>query len=310
MIAGARVQARVFGEPFGDSSAVPTMTVCRLARQHATVALSGDGGDEVFGGYRRYRWHRLVSGVRRHLPEGVRRHAIGTLAALYPKLDRAPRFLRAKHTLTELSLDEAMGYARTITRTQHAERHALYSPALRRAISGHDPFAPVRAVMDNAHDADPLLAAQLTDLATWLPGDILTKVDRASMAASLEVRAPFLDHEFLSWGLRLPEGLKIGAGGGKHILKRALEPLLPHDILYRPKQGFTSDLAPLFRAEMSRVRGLLLGDAMLGSGLFDGAAIGRLLDAHASGARDHAQVIWLLLAFEGFLEASKEGLLF
>ena len=155
--------------------------------------------------------------------------------------------------------------------------------------------------MDAAHDADPLLQAQLTDLATWLPGDILTKVDRASMASSLEVRAPFLDHEFLSWGLRLPAGLKIGAGGGKHILKQALEPLLPHDILYRPKQGFTSDLAPLFRAQMARVRGLVLGPVMLESGLFDGAAISRLLDAHESGTRDHAQIIWLLLAFEGFL---------
>ena len=303
MIAAARVQAAAFGEPFGDSSAVPTMTVCRLARQHATVALSGDGGDEVFGGYRRYRWHSLVSGVRKHLPAGVRRHAIGTLAALYPKLDRAPRFLRAKHTLTELSLDAALGYARTITRTQDAERHALFSPSLRARIAGHDPFAPVRAVMDAAHDADPLLQAQLVDLATWLPGDILTKVDRASMAASLEVRAPFLDHEFLSWGLALPAALKIGAGGGKHILKQALEPLLPRDILYRPKQGFTSDLAPLFRAQMTRVRGLVLGPAMLDSGLFDAAAIGRLLDAHEAGARDHAQVIWLLLAFEGFLAA-------
>ena len=237
MIGAARIQARAFGEPFGDSSAVPTMTVCRLARQHATVALSGDGGDEVFGGYRRYRWHSLVSSVRKFLPDGVRRHAIGTLAALYPKLDRAPRFLRAKHTLTELSLDSALGYARTITRTQEAERHALFSPALRAAIAGHDPFAPVRAIMDAAHEADPLLQAQLTDLATWLPGDILTKVDRASMAASLEVRAPFLDHDFLSWGLRLPAGLKIGVGGGKHILKKALEPLLPDDILYRAETG-------------------------------------------------------------------------
>ncbi len=301
MIAGARAQARVYGEPFGDSSAVPTMTVCRLARQHATVALSGDGGDEVFGGYRRHRWHSLVSGVRRHLPPGVRRHAIGTLAALYPKLDRAPRFLRAKHTLTELSLDSAQGYARTLARSQAAERHALFSPSLRTAIAGHDPFARVRAIMDSAHEADPLLQAQQVDLATWLPGDILTKVDRASMAASLEVRAPFLDHAFLEWGMRLPAGLKVGKTGGKHILKRALEPLLPHDILYRPKQGFTSDLAPAFRTGMHRVRALLLGPIMLDSGLFDPGAIGRLLDAHAAGARDHAQSIWLLLAFEGFL---------
>ena len=303
MIAGARTQAAVFGEPFGDSSSVPTLTVCRLARRHATVAISGDGGDEVFGGYRRYRWHRLVSGVRDHLPAGLRRHAIGRLAALYPKLDRAPRFLRAKHTLTELSLDAADGYARTVTRSHAAQRHALYSPKLRAQLAGHDPFAPLITVMQDAHEADPLLAAQLADLATWLPGDILTKVDRASMAASLEVRAPFLDHEFLDWGLSLPAGLKIGPGGGKHILKRALAPLLPHDILYRPKQGFTSDMAPLFRRERVRIRALLLGPCMMDSALFDPAGITRLLDEHESGRFDHAQAIWLLLAFEGFLAA-------
>ena len=303
MIGGARAQAQVFGEPFGDSSSVPTLTVCRLARRHATVAISGDGGDEVFGGYRRYRWHKLVSGVRRHLPPALRRQAIGRLAAIYPKLDRAPRFLRAKHTLTELSLDDFEGYARTVTRSHAKQRHALYSQSLRGKLAGHDPFAPLAAVMHDAHEADPLLQAQLADLATWLPGDILTKVDRASMAASLEVRAPFLDHEFVDWGLSLPASLKIGAGGGKHILKRALEPMLPRDILYRPKQGFTSDLAPLFRLERARVRGLLLGPFMMESGLFDGAAIGRLLDEHESGRFDHAQVIWLLLAFEGFLAA-------
>ena len=301
MIGGARAQAAVFGEPFGDSSSVPTLTVCRLARRHATVAISGDGGDEVFGGYRRYRWHRLVSGVRDHLPAGLRRHAIGRLAALYPKLDRAPRVLRAKHTLTELSLDTAEGYARTVTRSHAAQRHALYSPKLRAKLAGHDPFTPLAAVMQDAHEADPLLQAQIADLATWLPSDILTKVDRASMAASLEVRAPFLDHDFLNWGLSLPAALKIGQGGGKHILKRALEPLLPRDILYRSKQGFTSDLAPLLRREGARVRVLLLGPCMMDSALFDPAGIARLLDEHASGRFDHAQVIWLLLAFEGFL---------
>ena len=123
------------------------------------------------------------------------------------------------------------------------------------------------------------------------------------MAALLEVRAPFLDHELLQWGLGLPAALKIGPTGGKHILKRALEPLLPHDILYRPKQGFATDLAPLFRREMPRVKNLLLGPPMLESGLFDPAAIVRLLDEHATRRFDHAQPIWLLLAFEGFLAA-------
>jgi len=301
MVGGARAQAKIFGEPFGDSSSVPTITVCRLARRHATVALSGDGGDEVFGGYRRTHWHQLVSGIRKHVPAGLRRSAIGTLAAVYPKLDRAPRFLRAKHTLTELSLDDAQGYARTVTRCHAAQRHALFSPALRARIAGHDPHGPLAALMRAAEDADPLLQAQLADLGTWLPGDILTKVDRASMAASLEVRAPFLDHDFLQWGLGLPAAMKLGPGGGKHILKRALEPWLPRDILYRAKQGFATDLAATFRQDMKRIESLLLGAPMLDSGLFDAAAISRLLAEHARGKFNHAQPIWLLLAFEGFL---------
>jgi asparagine synthase (glutamine-hydrolysing) len=301
MIGAARLQATVFGEPFGDSSSVPTMTVCRLARGHATVAISGDGGDEVFGGYRRTRWHRLVSGVRRHIPAGARRHAIGRLAALYPKLDWAPRFLRARHTLTELSLDDALGYASTVTKLQERQRRALFTPPLRAAIDGHKPFVRIAKIFASAEDADPVLQAQLADIATWLPGDILTKVDRASMTASLEVRAPFLDTAFLEWGLRLPESLKIQGGAGKYMLKKALEPMLPHEILYQPKRGFASDTAALFRTEMPRIRALLTSEAFLSHDLFDGSAINRLLDEHAGGASNHAQAIWLLLAFEGFL---------
>jgi len=301
MIDGARIQAAVFGEPFGDPSSVPTLAVCRLARRHATVAISGDGGDEVFAGYRRTRWHMLVSAARRHLPGPVRRQFIGRLAAIYPKLDRAPRFLRAKHTLTELSLDDAEGFARISTKVQNDRRRALFSPSLRAALDGHDPFAQLTATMAANEDADPLLQAQLADLATWLPGDILTKADRASMAASLEMRAPFLDHELVSWGLSLPAALKIRGAEGKYILKKALEPLLPREILYRPKQGFTNDLAPLFRTEITRVRRLLLDGPMLAHGLFDVAAIARVLDEHESGRFNHAGIIWLLLAFEGFL---------
>jgi asparagine synthase (glutamine-hydrolysing) len=301
MIDGARMQARVFGEPFGDASSVPTLSVCRLARKHATVAISGDGGDEVFAGYRRTRWHMLVSAARRALPGPVRRQVIGRLAAIYPKLDRAPRFLRAKHTLTELSLSDAEGFARISTKVHGARRRGLFSPAQRAAIEGHDPFAALAAQFASTEDADPLLQAQLADLATWLPGDILTKADRASMAASLEMRAPFLDHAMVEFGLALPASLKIRGGEGKYILKKALEPMLPREILYRPKQGFSNDLAPLFRRDAGRVRARLLDAPMLDSGLFDAASIGRLVDEHASGAMDHAQVIWLLLAFEGFL---------
>jgi asparagine synthase (glutamine-hydrolysing) len=301
MIDAARSQARIFGEPFGDSSSVPSLSVSRLARRHATVAISGDGGDEVFGGYRRYRWHGLVSAARRFLPRPVRRGAVARLAALYPKLDNAPRFLRFKTTLTELSLDSAVGYASTMTKTETGKRHALFGPALRSAIAGHDPNAKLLAVMGEAEEADPLLTAQLADLATWLPGDILTKMDRTSMAASLESRAPLLDYEIFAWGLALPAGLKIHGGEGKYVLKKALEKYLPPEILYRPKQGFATYLAPFFRREIDRIRERLLGDIMVRHNLFDAAAIGRLLDEHAAENIDHTQTIWLLLCFEGFL---------
>ena len=307
VIDAARLQGRIFGEPFGDNSSVPTFGVSALARRHATVALSGDGGDEVFGGYRRYRWHVLVEGARTLLPAGMRRHAIGTLARLYPKLDRAPRWLRAKHTLTELSLESALGYARTVTKVQRERRRALFSPALAAALDGHDPTARMPALMQQAGTRDALAQAQYVDLHTWLPGDILTKVDRASMANSLEVRSPFLDHDFYAFGLSLPPSLKLAGGTGKHVLKRALSSLLPRELLYRPKQGFATSPAATFRAQAERLRSRLLGEAMAGSGLFALPALARLIDEHAAGAFDHGAALWLLLVFEGFLAAEAAG---
>ena len=300
-LGAARRQAAVFGEPFGDSSAVPTEAVCALARRHVTVALSGDGGDEVFAGYRRYRWHQMAEGVRAHIPAGLRRTVLGGLARVYPKMDWAPRALRAKTTLTEISLDSALGYYRTVAKLHHAQRRALFSAPLRVALDGHDPSDRIVALMDQCDDGDSLLQAQYTDVQTYLVGDILTKVDRTSMAHSLEARAPFLDYQLVEWGMKLPASLKLRGQEGKWVLKKAMEPLLPHDLLYRPKQGFAMPLAALFRAQMAEVRARLLGPAMLDSGLFDTAAIARLLDQHASGTSDHAGPIWLLLTFEGFL---------
>ena len=307
VIDAARLQGRIFGEPFGDSSSVPTFSVSALARRHATVAISGDGGDEVFAGYRRYRWHALVESARKMLPAGVRRHAIGTLARIYPKLDRAPRWLRAKHTLTELSLDSALGYARTVTKVQRERRRALFSPSLLAALDGHDATGKIPALMEAADTDDALVQAQYVDLHTWLPGDILTKVDRASMANSLEVRSPFLDEALLSWGFSLPAALKLRDGSGKYLLKRALEPALPKELLYRPKQGFATSPAATFRAQAGRLRSRLLGEAMAGSLLFSAAAVARLIDQHEAGAFDHSGALWLLLVFEGFLVSEAAG---
>lgn len=303
-LAMARDQARIFGEPFGDHSSVPTLAVCRLARRHATVALSGDGGDEVFAGYRRYRWHMLAEAVRTHLPAGMRRHVIGTLARAYPKLDRAPRWLRAKNTLTEISLDSALGYYRTVCKLQEERRRGLLSRGLRAAVAGHDPAARIAAAMAECDPAEPLLQAQYADVLTYLPGDILTKVDRTSMAVSLEVRPPILDHDVVAWGMALPAHRKLAGGVGKRVLREAATTLLPPEILTRGKQGFAASIGGQLRHGAAEVRARLLRGPMLDSGLFDGAALGRLVAEHESGRFDHTQALWQLLVFEGFLTAA------
>ncbi|HWT09258.1 MAG TPA: asparagine synthase (glutamine-hydrolyzing), partial [Roseomonas sp.] len=306
-LGAARAVARIFGQPFGDHSAVPTLAVCRLARRHVTVALSGDGGDEVFGGYRRYRFHLLVEGIRRHLPAPLRRRVIGGLARAYPKLDRAPRWLRAKNTLTELSLDSALGYYATVNRVQADRRRALFSPAQRYAVDGHDPAARFVALMGECDPEDALLQAQYADLHTYLPGDILTKVDRTSMAVSLEVRPPLLDPALVAWGLALPAAWKIHDGRGKHVLRQAVAGDLPAGILQRPKQGFADAIGGEFRRRAAEVKARLLGGAMRDSGLFEASALAAMVDEHASGRFDHNQALWQLLVVEGFLAQQGGG---
>ncbi|WP_421994073.1 asparagine synthase (glutamine-hydrolyzing) [Roseococcus sp.] len=294
-------QAAVFGQPFGDHSAVPTMAVCALARRHVKVALSGDGGDEVFAGYRRHRFHSLADGVRRMLPPGLRRHVIGGLAAAYPAMHGAPRWLRARSTLTELSLDSALGYYRMVCKMQAQTRRELFSARARVGLDGHDPSARFVALMDCCDPDDPLLQAQYADLHTYLPGDILTKLDRTSMAVSLETRPPLLAHGLVEWGLALPAGLKLRQGVGKRVLREAMASRLPPAVLHGAKQGFAATIGPQFRAQSQALRVRLTGEAMQDCGLFDIQALTRLVDAHAAGQGDHSQALWQLLVMEGFL---------
>lgn len=300
-LAMAREIPRLFGEPFGDHSAVPTLAVASLARRHVTVALSGDGGDEVFAGYRRYRFHMMAEAVRQLLPAGLRRGPLGVLARAYPKLDRAPRWLRAKTTLTEISLDSALGYYGTVCKLSEERRRALFSPAQRAAVAGHDPAARFATLMAECDPEDSLLQAQYADLHTYLPGDILTKVDRTSMAVSLEVRPPLLDPELVSWGMALPAAAKLRGGVGKQVLREAASPLLPTALLKRGKRGFATEIGGQFRAAAPQIRARLTQGPMIDSGLFDPQALGRLVDQHDNGDFDHAQVIWNLLVVEGFL---------
>jgi asparagine synthase (glutamine-hydrolysing) len=307
-IEAAREQAAVFNEPFADSSSVPTHRVSHLARRAVTVALSGDGGDELFAGYRRYRWHLIGAAVRSYLPASLRRRLFRSLACLYPHLDHAPRWLRAKQTLTELSLDSALAYYRMVCRVRDEQRQTLMSQVFLEATSGHNPAAQFADLMESAETEEPLAQAMYADMQTWLADDILAKVDRTSMANSLEVRTPFLDHRLVEWAATLPRELLVHRGQGKFVLKRALMGLVDDDVLTRVKRGFSRPLADQFRGSgMVRLRQRLLDPIMLDSGYFDPHGIAQLIDEHDQGVRDNSVSLWFLLVFEGFLARGEKN---
>jgi len=294
--------ATIYDEPFGDSSAMPTFRVCAAARENVTVALSGDGGDEVFAGYRRYRWHCFEERVRGWVPEALRRPLFGLLGAVYPKLDWAPRPLRAKATLEELARNSIEAYFSSVSICSDALRRRLFSPNLRRELQGYHAADLLKWHMMRCNSEDPLSQVQYADFKTYLPGDILTKVDRASMANSLEVRVPLLDHTLVEWAARLPPHLKLHGREGKYIFKAALEPHVRKEILYRPKQGFAVPLAAWFRGPLHRrLRETLGGPVLHDSGFFDMATVGMLLRQHQAGERDHSAALWSLSMIEAFL---------
>ncbi|THF61630.1 XrtA/PEP-CTERM system amidotransferase [Pseudothauera rhizosphaerae] len=300
--------AALYDEPYADSSAIPTYRVCQLARKRVTVALSGDGGDESFGGYRRYRSHLMEQRWRDHLPHGLRRPVFGLLGRMYPKADWAPRPLRAKTTFQALARDAVEAYFHSVSILRGDLRRRLFSADFRRQLGGYDALEVFRRHAGNARTDDPLALIQYLDLKTYLVGDINTKVDRASMAHSLEVREPLMDHELVEWLATLPSALKIQGNEGKYLLKKALEPLLPHGVLYRPKKGFAVPLAQWFRGPLARrVREVVLGDRLAATGMFDRAFLQHLVDAHQSGARDYSSPLWTVMMFDAFLRNLEAG---
>jgi asparagine synthase (glutamine-hydrolysing) len=300
--------ATIYDEPFADSSALPTYRVCQLARKHVTVALSGDGGDESFGGYRRYRLHMMEERLRRLLPLGVRKPLFGALGRVYPKADWAPRPLRAKTTFESLSRDCVQAYLHSVSIVRDDLRSQLFSPALRRQLGGYQVEEVFQRHARRAGTDDSLAMVQYLDMKTYLVGDINTKVDRASMAHSLEVREPLMDHPLLEWLGSLPSDLKVQGNEGKYLLKRAMEPRLSQEILYRPKMGFSTPLARWFRGPLrDRVRAAVLGESLAQTGMFERRTLQHLVDAHQSGLRDYSAPLWTLLMFDSFLRSSGLG---
>jgi asparagine synthase (glutamine-hydrolysing) len=294
--------ACVYDEPYADSSAIPTYRVCQLARRHVTVALSGDGGDENFAGYRRYRLHVGEERVRRALPQSVRGPIFGALGRAYPKADWAPRFLRAKSTFEALGRDAVAAYFHSVSILRDDMRRRLFSGRFKADLGGYNAIEVFRRHAALAQTDDPLALIQYLDLKTYLVGDINTKVDRASMAHSLEVREPLMDHPLVEWLASLPSSLKIHSGESKWLLKKAMDSRLPQQVLYRPKMGFAVPLARWFRGPLrQRVREALTGERLLETGIFEPAYLRRLVDDHQSGRRDYSAPLWTLLMFDAFL---------
>lgn len=290
--------AAMFDEPFADASALPTWRVCQLARERVTVALSGDGADEAFAGYRRQVFHHHEERARAVLPAGLRAPLFGALGRAWPKADWAPRPLRAKATLLALAESGEEGYARGLSVTLPGARAALYSDSFAASLEGFRAEDELIALMRSAPGRSGLDRAQYADLTFWMPGDILTKVDRTSMAVSLEAREPLLDHRLVEFAARLPEGMRVRGSVGKHLLKKSLERYLPHDILYRPKQGFVTPIAEWLRGPLAgAARGIATG-GLAQTGFFDPKAIAGLAEAHIAGRADHSRTLWQLLMLE------------
>jgi asparagine synthase (glutamine-hydrolysing) len=286
-----------FDEPFADSSAVPTYYVSQVAREHVTVALFGDGGDESFAGYtRRYKFEALESYWRERIPGIVRQGLISPLAKLYPKADWLPRFLRAKTVLTNLSSSPAQGYYNSLSIISPVLKRKLLSAELTRQVDGDLAFALFAQLFAESSTGDPVSRAQYVDIHTFLGEGVLTKVDRMSMAHGLEVRSPLLDHELVEFAATLPSQAKLNGGASKYILKQAMSEVLPHDIIHRRKHGFDAPVGRWLRHDLKEMAVGCLFDAT--NDVFNGKVLRQMWQAHQSGAGDFSAPLWAVLIYQ------------
>jgi len=295
--------AHYYDEPFADSSAIPTYLVARLAGRCVKVVLTGDGGDEAFGGYARYRHDLGEAAVRAALPGWFRRLALGPLGTVWPRADWLPRPLRAKTALTNLGLEGGGAYANTLTLCRDPLRRRLLAPDLAAGLNGHYPGRAIEAAHATAPAGDPLAGMIAADVETLLPDDYLVKVDRACMAHGVEARPPFLDHELMELAARVPSRWKIQRGETKWILKRAFEDRLPPGILGRPKQGFEVPIDAWLRGPLrSRFESTVLAPGTRAAELLNQNEARRLLQAHLNGVGRHGGVLWSLLVLAHWAE--------
>jgi asparagine synthase (glutamine-hydrolysing) len=294
-----------FDEPLADASAIPTYYVCQMARQRVTVALSGDGGDETFGGYTfRYRPHLVESKVRAAIPGGLRGTLFGAAGAVYPKWDWLPRPLRLKTILSNLAISDSRAFYNDLALMSPATRDQLYSASMRDALRGFTPHEAVAPFYSASDAPDPLGRSQHTDIQSYMTEDVLVKVDRMSMAVSLEVRCPLLDHRLIEFAAGLPPDLRLRGGAGKWLLRQLAVRMVPREVIERPKRGFSPPVPEWLRGELRELAEASLfarGSAL--AELVDLRVVRTLWRDHQSRVRENSQVLWALLMFRQWEES-------
>ncbi|MGA1825289.1 MAG: asparagine synthase (glutamine-hydrolyzing) [bacterium] len=295
-------------EPFADPSLLPTYLLCKFARQHVTVALSGDGGDELFAGYPTYQAH-AVSRFYLKLPGGLRRGIIEPLIRQLPVSDKnfSLDFI-AKRFISHIDSPAHERHAIWMGAFSPEQKDALYGPDVKSTMSKLDTFFPIKKYLSKAKVTDPLDAILYLDMKIYLQDDLLVKVDRTSMATSLEVRVPFLDHNLVDFVTRLPSNLKLKRLKSKYLLKQSARDFLPHHIINRKKKGFGIPIAQWIKLELHDLfHDMLSADRIKREGLFNPTFVSSLLDDHITCRSNNRKALWTLFMFEQWVNTYLEG---
>ena len=294
-----------FDQPFADVSLFPTYLVSQIAREHVTVALSGDGGDELFGGYDTYEAEAIARRVATVVPDAAML-LVAAITAMLPPSEKKKGLVNKlrRFTLGMARAPSSIAQYRWMTYLDAGAKKRLYTPALQTALVDSDVYAPIRRQLRGAHTDDLLNRQLYTDLQVYLADDILVKVDRMSMATSLETRAPFLDVDVMELAFSMPGHLKIRRGERKYVLKRAMKDLLPDAVLTRGKEGFSIPMKSWLRREWAPMMQDLLGPDRVGRrGWFEPAQVTRRVDEHLAGTQSHAHLLFSLMVLERWAQA-------
>lgn len=288
--------AEYLDEPFADSSALPTWHVCRMARKNVTVALSGDGGDEAFGGYTfRYTPHRFESAVKSKIPSILRSSVFSMMGSIYPATSKLPQFLRFKTILENLSISDAEAYYNDLIWLRTDNRKKLYSSEFIGSLKGFDPSELIIPYYNQCPGQDALSKAQNTDIQFYMTDDVLVKADRMSMAHSLEVRNPLLDYRIIEFAATLPNELKLDKYKGKLLLRRLSSQRLPEKIQNLPKQGFSIPAASWLRNDLKSMARSAMDNSNIIQNYLNRSFLDRLWNEHQSKAMDHSVLLWGLM---------------